>query len=369
MNNDSLKKILIITLRADIGGGPEHVYNLINYLKNDFSFYIAAPDDWPYYDKYVHLIGSERYILLPHRKFSFKHLIRLKRFIDKNSIQLIHSHGKGAGVYSRLLNLFNNRKVIHTFHGLHIGKYNFLMKNIYIYIEKFFSYFTSIFINVSKSEYNLIKSYNIAPLNKLKIIENGVIIPENFVSAKNFEDKPLKIISFSRFDYQKNSSLIIEIALHLKRSNNLNNFRFIIFGEGTELSKIKHLCVENNLLDYIILPGGTTKTTQELLNSFCYISTSRWEGLPLGILEAFACGLPVIASNVVGNSDLLQNNEAGILFDLNKPEIAAENLTNLAKNKELWLKFSQNARKSAEFNFNINQMISKTKKLYLDTFN
>ena len=369
MNNDSLNKILIITLRADIGGGPEHVYNLVNYLQNDFSFYIAAPDDWPYYDKYVQLVGQERYILLPHRKFSIKHLIKLRRFVVRNGIQIIHSHGKGAGVYSRLLNLSNNIKVIHTFHGFHIGQYNFFNREVYIYLEKLLGIFTARFINVSRSENELITKYRIAKQSKLEIIENGVKIPEEGVSPKNLEKHPLKVISFSRFDYPKNSSLIISIVMHLRNLKKLENFKFYIFGVGPEQKDIQKLCANNDLIEYIFLPGATTNNKQELLNSFCYISTSRWEGLPLGVLEAFAYGLPVIASNVVGNYDLIDNKINGFLFELNKPEIAAENILQLASDRELWLKLSQNARSKAEKNYNIKQMVSKTKQLYLNILN
>ena len=138
---------------------------------------------------------------------------------------------------------------------------------------------------------------------------------------------------------------------------------------GPEQKDIQKLCVDNDLIEYIFLPGATTNNKQELLNSFCYISTSRWEGLPLGVLEAFAYGLPVIASNVVGNYDLIDNKINGFLFELNKPEIAAENLLQLASDRELWLKLSQNARSKAEKNYNIKQMVSKTKQLYLNILN
>jgi len=113
-------KILHISSRADFGGGPEHLFQLLKSAKNKMDVFAACPNDFPYYEKYRELLGKDKIIIIPHRKFSPSVFVKLISFITGNGINIVHSHGKGAGIYSRLLYLFTNIKVVHTFHGLHI---------------------------------------------------------------------------------------------------------------------------------------------------------------------------------------------------------------------------------------------------------
>ena len=362
MNANS--KILIITSRADFGGGPEHIYQLSNNLINDFDFYFAAPQDFPYFDKYSKLVGKNNIIEIPHRKFLIKYLLALKKFVKENKIDLIHSHGKGAGIYSRILGLITKVKVIHTFHGLHIGEYNSVQRFLYISIEKILGLFTHTIINVSKSENELIAGFRIAKKSKLILIENGVVIPENKVDVKVFNQSPKTVISFTRFDYAKNTELVIPILVKLREKEKLLDFKFILLGSGPDEEKIKTLAYKNKISENLIFAGSVTETSPYLLNAFCYISTSRWEGMPLGVLEAFACGLPVIATNVAGNKDVIDNQINGLLYDVNNPNGAAELLINLSLNNALWDRISQNARARAEKFYSVQRMAAETKQLY-----
>ena len=97
------KKILLITVRADTGGGPKHVYDILEGLQNDFDFFIAAPDNERYSNDYKAL--AKEFLPIPHRKFSLTTLLEIYLFCRKHNIQIIHSHGFGAGLYSRLLGI------------------------------------------------------------------------------------------------------------------------------------------------------------------------------------------------------------------------------------------------------------------------
>lgn len=361
--------ILIITSRSDYGGGPEHIFKLVSNLKEQVGFYIAAPTDYPYYDKYSKLIGKENMLIIPHRKFRLFSLFKLIRFVKKKKIDIIHSHGKGAGIYSRLIRYFINVKVIHTFHGIHVDNYNSFQKSLYLLLERLFALRTDKFINVSQGENVLTKKYHIASSDKLIVIENGVEIPDIKVDDKNYEQNPKIIVSFSRFDHSKNSELLVPIALRLKELNQIDNFKILVYGEGPDQNKVKELIAINGLAEYIILKGTTTEPDKVLFSSFCYISTSRWEGMPLGVLEAYAHGLPVIATNVTGNFNIVENNTDGFLFDISRPYDAAELIIDLSKNKTLWKRLSGNSRLKAERNYSINRVVAETRELYYKIYN
>jgi glycosyltransferase involved in cell wall biosynthesis len=95
-----------------------------------------------------------------------------------------------------------------------------------------------------------------------------------------------------------------------------------------------------------------------------YLSTSRWEGLPLSLLEASSLGLVIVASNVVGNNEVVVDGENGFLYDPNDIDQAANRLTQLIDDKTLYEKMSENAQAIFEKKFHSSTMISKLADVY-----
>ncbi|MGQ9644228.1 MAG: glycosyltransferase, partial [Ignavibacterium sp.] len=168
------KNILQITLRSDIGGGSKHLNSVFENLRNDFNFYIASPSDEPFGTKWSREL-NDKFLKLPHRKFTILSFFQLIGFIRKNKIKLIHAHGKGAGIYARLLKIFlPSVKIIFTLHGFHIETHSRISKAIYIFIEKILSGLTDLFINVSEGEQKVCLDYRIYESQKSIVIYNGL---------------------------------------------------------------------------------------------------------------------------------------------------------------------------------------------------
>ena len=74
------------------------------------------------------------------------------RFINKNSIDFIHAHGKGAGVIARITNILSKKILVFTFHGIHYKCHNFFMRKLYIIYENLFGRLDTHKILVSESE-------------------------------------------------------------------------------------------------------------------------------------------------------------------------------------------------------------------------
>ncbi len=367
MNKKLVEKklnILIVTSRADFGGGPKHILSLLNHLNVKINFYIACPNEYPYFDLFSSIVGNKNIFQIPHRKFSLIKFVSLIKFIKSRKIDLIHSHGKGAGIYSRLLSSISGIPTVHTFHGLHIGEYNPINKKLYLLIEKFLSLFTKAFITVSDSERNKILLNRITRKNKLHKIENGVEISQNSTASYNINRTDLKIITISRFDYAKNSSLLIPIFKELDKLKTNYNFTISILGDGKGKNDFEKQILSEGLTDKIKLLGTQINIEDYLINSFCYISTSKWEGMPLGVIEAMGVGLPIIATDVTGNKDVVKNNVNGFLYDIDNPKEAAEHIIKIADNKELWKRFSDTSKDLANRNYSAERMADETFDLY-----
>jgi len=355
----------MISARADYGGGPEHIYSLITNLSNQIIPFIAVPEDKPYYQRFTGIVGSKRMISIPHRAFKLKTLWQLKKFIIFNKIDIIHSHGKGAGIYGRFLAILTLRKSIHTFHGIHIGEYGYIKRGLYLSYERIMSVFTSKLIAVSKGEYSRAIELELSNPSKMVIIENGVRINNIRLNDSVFKAPVFNVITITRFDYAKNTGLLVPIIKYLSSENHTCKFHFQIIGKGEEEELIKNEIRENNLEKLVSFIGFVDKPEDYYLNSFCYISTSRSEGLPLAIMEAMSFGLPVIATNVIGNNDLVEDGITGFLFDLSQPEIAGQKMKLLSNDKELWRSLSYNSYIKISHNYSSAKMADKTEKLYL----
>ena len=318
-------RVLIISARADWGGGPEHIYSLIRKFSRSIEPYIACPDDYPYWNRYKELLGTKKLTVIPHRKFRISCLLNLKKIVKKNKIHIIHSHGKGAGLYARLLALITNIPCVHTFHGIHIQEYSLIIRKSYLSIERLMSRLTKQLISVSDSEAKLINDLNICSAKKLNIIPNGVIIQNTYNTGPgNFDNQKHSIVHITRFDYPKNFDLIFDIFESLKNKEVFKNIIFVVLGDGPQRKAYQSKVLKYDWAEKVQFLGAVENPQDYLEQATCLISTSRWEGLPLAIIEAMATGVPVVASNIVGNSSLVENFVTGYLYDIENPEQASD---------------------------------------------
>ena len=91
----------MISSSSSTGGGPSHIFLLEKIIRNEFDIFFAMPNNG-YFEKFK----SNRFIEIEERKLSIIDIFRLIRFIHRNSIDIIHAHGKGAGLIARLSTIF-----------------------------------------------------------------------------------------------------------------------------------------------------------------------------------------------------------------------------------------------------------------------
>ena len=323
------KKVLHISVRSDSGGGPKHLYDLIKNTKTSLP-YTAAPIDPPYHSKIK--TYSLKKIDIPHRKFSLLSFFTILNFCRVNSINIVHSHGRGAGIYSRLLKLFGFN-IIHTFHGVHQPK-DFKEK-IYLKIEQTLSLLTDHFIFVSVSEKRAAISLKLTRTINCSIIQNGI----DLKLFKDMKKGPARTFgTISRLDPHKNNVELIEFM------RGLPSYQLYIAGDGEEYESLSKICPKN-----VHLMGEVTNIYHFLEKFSIYVSASKGEGLPYSILEALAANKQILASRVSGHIDILKDEN---LYELGNFENFCSKLQSLPEpdyNIE---------------NFTIEQMVTQVEKLY-----
>ncbi|GGH14572.1 glycosyltransferase [Pedobacter zeae] len=312
-----MKKVIHISARADLGGGPRHIQYLLNKILLAIDCYIACPDQKPFIDIYESILNKNKIHIIPFRSLSLNSLFTLRRFIRHNDIDIIHCHGKGAAVYGKLLKFLNRRLLlVYTPHGIHVDSYSPFQKKLYKLYEFVSSNLFNHIIYVSKSEADQARRESLFSKCNYTIIPNGVpeLKQSNFYDKNSLKESLFKhpknklIVTLSRFDFQKNMAETFQIALSMPQYN------FLWIGDGPDFKELQEK-LESEGISNINMIGTKDVVAEYLLASDLYLSTARWEGMPLALLEALSAGLPIVASNVVGNKDVVSE-DVGYLYEL-----------------------------------------------------
>ena len=194
------------------------------------------------------------------------------------------------------------------------------------------------------------------------VIKNGVRIPD---SRNSFPDNiPCRILHTSRFDYAKNSILLIDIATQLKELELHEKVIFDVVGDGEGRSTIEKEASNRGLGSMFNFVGFKSDLISYYKSAFIYLSTSKWEGLPLSVLESKSYGIPPVLSNVTGNSDLVVNGKTGFLYELDSPFQAARFIKNLMENRELWEVLSEAAKEDTIKKYSLESSAAQLLALY-----
>ena len=351
----------MISSTACVGGGPLQMVSLGKLIENEFEVFYALPrSNLSFFN-----LKKENTVYIQERKLSLKDIYNLVKFIQVNSIGILHAHGKGAGLIGRILKFLTKKPLIYSFHGIHIKCHNILIKNLYVFYERYLGLIDDHKIFVSKSESlyafknKIIKNKNYSIINNSIGNKNFRKITNNFVNNKEIgiQNNNKNIISVNRLVDQKNVFEVLEIAKHLKKYN------FLIIGNGPLEKDLKHKMYKEKI-NNVYMFGLIKDVFKYLYLSKVFLTTSLYEGLSLSLLEAMSIGLPVVASNVIGNYDAINHNESGFLYELGNVKSACKYIELIMENYTIELKMSARAFKKQREEFCHEIMHKKYLKIY-----
>lgn len=155
------------------------------------------------------------------------------------------------------------------------------------------------------------------------------------------------IVSLGRIVEDKGFDILIKAFA--KVHNEIPDWKLHIYGDGPAKESLNTLIKVLNMDDKIVLKGNTNQVKEVLSHSSILALTSRAEGLPMTLIEAQSCGLPCISTDCApGIREIITEYENGLIAPVDEVEIIARHIKRLARNKEMFINYSQNAYKHSE---------------------
>lgn len=360
-------RILYIITQGILGGAQTHIRHLCQNLKDDFDIHVTVGVYGPLVENLsnegveVHVVPSLVRSISPFKDISgFR---ELKRLIKSLEPDLISTHSSKAGILGRLAAKACGIPVIFTAHGWAFTEGVPLTKRtIYIRAERLAAKWADKIICVSENDRKLALDYGVASADKLLTIHNGMpIISDALNDKKGKDDKPVEFITVARFSEPKDHELLLRT---IPRLNSYNDCIFSFVGDGELLENTKSLCFQLNIEEKVHFLGPRQDVPDLLAGADAFVLTSNWEGLPRSIIEAMRAGLPVIASDVGGVSELIEEGVTGYLVPRGDAETLRARLEMLIDNPEIRHRMGMAGYERFLEKFTFDRMLTETVKVY-----
>jgi len=222
---------------------------------------------------------------------------------------------------------------------------------------------SDIITTVSSSVAKELEEYNLNPKD-IVVAGNGVDEKFFFHKKRETENKSKYIMFVGRVDREKGIFDLVKSAKII--CNNRSDVFFTIAGSGKDLKKLRSETKKAGIDNRFILLGQVKKDHLVKLyqNASIFVLPSYHEGLPGVLLEAMSCGLPIVATNVRGNRDLITNGKNGIIVPPRDPIKLSEAISALLDDKKLGESHGLLARKTIEQQYTWNKVSNKLLKCY-----
>lgn len=277
----------------------------------------------------------------------------LKEFLRKEKFDLVHAHTETGGLLLRLASSSkDSTRFIYTAHGMSFWK-GCPIKNRLIYktVEKWIC--RGMDKNLAMNEEELEFLVHLNP-KKATFVHGIGINLERFQKQRrsrsevrmdfgvNEEDK--LIVSVGELDDNKNHSLVVKALSFLK----CRNFKYVVCGVGPNKDKLAQMIADEGLVDNVILAGYRSDIPDILQAADMFVFPSFHEGMPVAALEAMACGLPLLCSNIRGNTDIVKDGINGFLFKLGDALTLSTQIERIIEDKQMAIAMGEENTKRIE---------------------
>lgn len=360
-------RVMHLVLTLDFGGAEQVVRQIIDGVNPDkyLSSVVCIDDHVGEIGELLQADGCSIQTLNRGPGFDWRTIVRLRRLIKEQGIDVLHCHQYTPFCYGALACVGIRTKVIFTEHGrFYPDRYTWKRRLVNQLLYRLTDRITCI----SKATRHALDEYEWIPTNRVEVIYNGVATPElnqspgHVRNALGIKESTFVLGTISRLDPIKNQHMMIRVLADLH--DTVEDCVLILAGDGPEREALETLAASCGVSDYVYFPGFITNIAAYLDAIDVFLLTSFSEGTSMTLLEAMSMKKAIVATAVGGNTEVLNSGETGVLIDSNDQQALLKELIELHENSEWRQMLGHNAQASYQSMFSRKTMSDEYSSLY-----
>jgi glycosyltransferase involved in cell wall biosynthesis len=382
-----LSRIRILhVIEAIDGGVKRHLLSIVASLDRErFDLEVAGPTarpetgegatfvaDLEAHGVPFHPIEMRRSISVLH---DLRSLATLCSLIRRRDFDIVHGHSSKGGFLARLAGWLTGRTTLYTPNALYFLRHPPGRKrSLYVALERLARPFTSAFVAVSPSERDVAVHERLVPADKIVVIPNAIEpewlapIPsarEEMRAELGIPDSAVVVGCVARLTPQKDpESLVRAVGEVIVRTK--TPVYFVWVGDGELADRVGRLVHESGHEERYRLVGFRRDVRRVMCCFDVFALTSRYEGMPYALLEAMALGLPVVATDVIGTRDVVENAVNGFLVPPASPSATAAALLPLVESRALRAEIGRRGHATVAERYTLDAMTGRLESLYAE---
>jgi len=305
-----------------------------------------------------------------HPYYSFlESILKLCNIVTQHRIDILHSHSQFADIAVFLMKIFGKIKIIvRTVHDGYPVEWRKRPLRRFLLTNLFYPIVFNAEIGVANHIVDRLNSRFIARfLHRKALYICNAIDLSRFQSVDKYPELRVEdafvVGSIGRLTEGKGYEVLLEAAqLVLKK---MPRVKFIIIGEGDAINVLKKKSVDLGIERQVIFTGARIDVEHLLRQMDVFVLPSFWEGLSTAILESMASGIPIIATNIPGNREIIEDLVNGLLVPPGDALQLADAILTALQNRDLRIKLSQNALDTVK-HFSIQRVATQHQRLYYE---
>ena len=379
-----MKKIKVLTIitRHNIGGATiQAILSSSNLNKNKYQSFLVKGsegkdegnmDDFAKRKKIepVYIKELSREISLRKDLIAFWKLYQL---IKREKPDIVHTHLAKAGTLGRIAaKLAGAPLIVHTFHGNLFHEYfDSIKSRLILNLERLLMRVSTRIIAISHSQEKELLEYRIGDPRKISCIPLGIEL-DPFLTSENNRgifrgelnlDNEVPLIGIVARLVPIKGHIYFFKAVKIV-SEDFPEARFIVIGNGELREELENLASELGIKKCVIFCGFRDDLVNIYADLDIVVLSSLNEGFPVSIIEALAAKKPVVATDVGGVKELVEDKVTGVLVPKQNPQRLAQGIIYLLKNPQKALRFGENGRKKVYPAFDYTRLVSDIEGLY-----
>jgi glycosyltransferase involved in cell wall biosynthesis len=379
------RKFRVLYLVQSLGMGGAEVL-LIQYVKalgmEEYNHYVYCfGNDGPAREKLealgvtVHM-GKRRAFINQPLRFGISLIsliIDLLAFIKRERIQIIQSHLAHANKLAVLVGRLAGVSAFLTIHNTMEFVDRRSRWDLRVYINKAVDWIVfpmaDRILAVSQEIKEVVQRRFRLRNPIIVVLKNGIVFDDRLSEPVDIENEflvsrnILKILAVGRLSYQKAMEVLVRASAELV-SQGMHDLLVMVVGEGEERIALEKLIGDLSVENYVRLMGIRHDVLGLMKASDMFVMPSRYEGLSIAMIEAMACGLPIVASDAPGLRTYIEDGHNGLLFPVEDHKALAKCILKLVNDEKMRCRLSLGAKESFEKNYDMRKNIRSLDMLF-----